>query len=153
MCVFTYRPVGRDKGYSVTKAYSSMRRCACLLMAAMTAAAQAPQEPAVSGQQSAQGLTIGQSTAAQQPAKSPTNGERRRAAKLYLEASRLYENQHFEPALDKYREAARLDPTNSDYPLAAEVARSHAVTALLQTAAQSRTRGDRASARAALEHV
>jgi len=132
---------------------SAMRRCACLLMAAMTAAAQAPQAPAMNGQQSVQGLAIGPLATNQQPAKPPTNGERRRAAKLYLEASKLYENQHFEPALDKYREAARLDPTNNDYPLAAEVALSHAVTALLQTAAQNRTRGDRATARAALQRV
>jgi general secretion pathway protein D len=122
-------------------------------MAAMTAAAQAPQAPAVNGQQSAQGVTIAPSTENRQPAKPPTASVRRRAAKLYLAASKLYENQHFEQALDDYRAAARLDPTNGDYPLAAEVALSHAVTALLQTAAQSRTRGDRASARAALERA
>ena len=51
-----------------------------------------------------------------------------------------------------YEQAARLDPANADYALAARVARSHAVTALIQTAAKARLRGDRPAARAALPH-
>ena len=42
---------------------------------------------------------------------------------------------------------------NQNYRLAADVAKSHAVTALLQTAAQARTRGDLEGARAALRHA
>lgn len=52
-----------------------------------------------------------------------------------------------------FEEAAKLDPTNSAYPLAALVARNHAVTALVQAAAKDRSFGDAASARAALAHA
>ena len=46
-----------------------------------------------------------------------------------------------------------LDPGSADYRLAASVARSHAVTALIQAAAKDRLRGDAAQARAALAHA
>jgi hypothetical protein len=119
----------------------------------MTAAAQAPQASAsIQATQSSTVAPQAQQTPSQ-PVKLPTPGERRRAAKLYLEGSKLYQNSHFEEALDRYREAAKLDPTNNDYQLAEQVAQSHAVTALLQTAAQSRTRGDRATARTALQQA
>ena len=120
----------------------------------MTAAGQAPQSPAsVQATQSTSTAPQVQQAPGQQPVKLPTSRERRRAAKLYLEGSKLYQGGHFEEALDRYREAARLDATNNDYQLAEQVAQSHAVTALLQTAAQSRTRGDRATARAALQQA
>jgi len=80
----------------------------------------------------------------------PTRSERRRAAKLFLEASKLFEKSQFEEAMDEYNQAAALDPTNSDYKLAADLARSHAVTALIQTAVKDRIRGDTAGERAAL---
>lgn len=79
-----------------------------------------------------------------------SGSDQRRAAKLFLQASKLYEKGRFEEALNDYQQAAALDPTNRDYPLAAEVARSHAVTALLQEAARSKIRGDTAGARAEL---
>jgi len=82
----------------------------------------------------------------------PRNSDRRRAAKLYLAASKLYVREQFEEAMRGYEQAAKLDPSNVDYPLAASVARSHAVTALIQAAAKDRMRGDAASARAALAH-
>lgn len=84
------------------------------------------------------------------PVKQPNGSERRRAAKLYLSAAKLYETGQFERALGNYEQAATLDPTSQDYALAAGLTRSHAVTALLQTAAQARTRGDAAGARDAL---
>lgn len=153
MRLVAYRLACRDAGCAVkTAGANAMKRCACLLMAAVTVAAQAP-VVTVNGQQAPQGLAIAQSDTKQQPARPPTESERRRAVKLYLAGSKLYENQHFEQALEDYREAAKLDSTNGDYPLAAEVALGHAVTALLQSAAQNRTRGDRAAARAALERV
>jgi len=77
--------------------------------------------------------------------------DRRRAAKLFLDASKLFQKEQFEDALREYRQAAALDPENHDYPLAADVARSHAVTALIQAAAKARLRGDPAAARAALQ--
>jgi tetratricopeptide (TPR) repeat protein len=86
-------------------------------------------------------------------AQQPRESERRRAAKLYLAASKLFMDEHFEEAMQNYEEAAKLDSTNSNYRLAADVARSHAVTALTQSAAKDRLRGDEAGARAALGHA
>ncbi|HZP06623.1 MAG TPA: hypothetical protein VFB43_17115 [Terracidiphilus sp.] len=83
-------------------------------------------------------------------ARKPTSHERQRAAKLYMTASKLFMNRQFETALRDYEEAAKLDPANSDYKMAAEVARGHAVTALIQSAAKSRLLGDMSSARADL---
>ncbi len=80
----------------------------------------------------------------------PHERDRRRAAKLYLEASKLFMAEKFEDALKDYSEAAKLDPANNNYRLAVEVARNHAVTALVQTAAKDRLRGDAEGARAAL---
>jgi len=76
--------------------------------------------------------------------------DRRRAAKIYFAASKLFEKGEFEEARRGYEQAAKLDPTNADYPLAVDVARSHQVTALIQTAAKDRLRGDSAASRAAL---
>ena len=82
--------------------------------------------------------------------KQPSGGDRRRAAKLFLEATRLFEKEKFEEAMRSFERAAALDPSNPNYSLAAAVARSHAVTALIQAAAKDRLRGDAAAARAAL---
>ena len=59
-------------------------------------------------------------------------------------------NRQFEEAMQGFEKAAALDPTNADYPLAAQVARSHAVTALIQAEAKDRMLGDESAARAAL---
>jgi general secretion pathway protein D len=85
------------------------------------------------------------------PEKLPRGTDRRTAARLYLEASKLFEKEQFQQAMEKFAQAAALDPTNRDYQLADEVARSHAVTALIQTAAKDRIRGDASGERAALE--
>ena len=85
--------------------------------------------------------------------KGSSNGDRRRATKLFLEASKQFEKQDFIAALEGYTQAATLDPTNEDYRLAAELARSHAVTAQIQAAAKDRVRGDSVAARAALEQA
>jgi len=84
------------------------------------------------------------------PAPQPRGSDRRRAIKLFLEASKLFEKEQFEAAMEGYRKAASLDPENRDYPAAAEVARSHAVTALIQAANKARMKGDKAAERAAL---
>jgi tetratricopeptide (TPR) repeat protein len=81
------------------------------------------------------------------------NSDRRRAVKLYLASCKLFEKGEFEEAMQGYEQAATLDPGNADYPLAASVARSHAVTALIQAAARDRGHKDAASARAALAHA
>jgi Flp pilus assembly secretin CpaC len=82
--------------------------------------------------------------------KMPSTKARRRAAKLYLEAGKLFLAARYEEALGLYGQAAALDPTNRDYQLAAGVARGHAVTTLVQQAAQARMRLDAVAARVAL---
>jgi tetratricopeptide (TPR) repeat protein len=86
-------------------------------------------------------------------AKPVRNSDRRRAVKLYLAASKLFEERKFEEAMRGYEQAAALDPGNDDYPLAVTVARNHRVTALIQAAAKDRLRGDTAAASAALAHA
>lgn len=85
--------------------------------------------------------------------KAVTAGARRHAARLYLEASKRYVGGRFERALTLYQQAAKLDPDNADYPAAAEVARSHAVAALIQASAKDRAAGNAAGADAALERA
>lgn len=70
-----------------------------------------------------------------------------------MAAATLYKNELFEEAVKDYEEAAGLDPANPDYAMALEVARSHAVTALIQKAARDRTHGDTAGAQAALQRA
>ncbi len=85
--------------------------------------------------------------------KLPTGSARRRAIKLYLTAGKLYLNAQFEEALADYEQAAKLDPGNADYQGAVEVARSHAVTALIQQAAKDHFAGNASGATAALERA
>ncbi len=88
-----------------------------------------------------------------QPVIPARSSDRRRAAKLYLASSKLFVEEKFEEAMHGYEQAAALDPGIADYRLAASVARSHAVTALIQAAAKARLRGDAAQARALLAHA
>jgi type II secretory pathway component GspD/PulD (secretin) len=148
---------------------SALQRLIALVLAASLAAAQAqspssaqvpaqvpaqpqaPASPAPPAQQS-----VAQSPEGNQPAKNskpPTTSDRRRAAKLFMQAASLYEAQQFEKAMDLDLKASELDPTNQNYSLAAEVARSHAVTALIQESARDQIKGDSAAARAALERA
>ena len=85
--------------------------------------------------------------------KEPSRTDRRRAAKLFLGASKLFEKEQFEEAVGEYEKAVALDPTNRNYALAADLARSHAVTALIQDATRDRVRGDATAERTALEHA
>jgi general secretion pathway protein D len=80
----------------------------------------------------------------------PRSSDRRRASKLYLKAGKLFLAQKFEDAMRLYTEAAELDPATADYRLAIEVARNHAVTALVQSASKARLTGNAAASRAAL---
>jgi general secretion pathway protein D len=106
--------------------------------------AQAPQTGEAAGQQ--------QATASGE-AKEPRGSDRRKAAKLYLAAGKLFVKSRFEEAEKEYEKAAALDPANKDYRMAAEVARGHEVTALIQAAAKDRLTGNDATARAALQHA
>jgi general secretion pathway protein D len=84
------------------------------------------------------------------PAKPTRAKDRRRAAKLYMAASKLFEEGQFERAMHEYESAAALDPNKAEYAAAAQLARSHAVTALIQAAAKDRNKGDLGTARAAI---
>jgi len=114
---------------------------AALLIAVPAHAQQAPPPPPAS------------TASAPAPGKSaplPTGTDRKKALKLYLAASKAFEKEQFQEAMHEYLDAARLDPSASNYALAAELARGHAVTALIQTAAKARLRSDAVGARAAL---
>jgi tetratricopeptide (TPR) repeat protein len=124
---------------------------AALLLAWYPAISFAQVAPTSTSAQAPKQSAASQNTAAN--ASDASQGDRRRAARLFLEASKLFEKQQFEEALDKYEKAKALDPTNRDYGLAAELDRSHAVTALIQQATQDRVRGDLIAERAALEHA
>ncbi|MGA9060324.1 MAG: hypothetical protein WB341_01535 [Terracidiphilus sp.] len=125
---------------------------------AVSPAASAAQSPSASQNASAgQGASpnhaapaAGEIPAPANPAKEPRSSDQRRAAKLYLESSKLFLNRQFEEAMQGFEHASELDPANADYRMAANVARSHAVTALIQAAAKYRLLGDESAARAAL---
>ena len=134
---------------------ASRLAAACLLYAALQAPAQSP-APAAQNPPIAQAATppAPDSTAGRpSPLKLSRESDRRRAARLYMAAATLYKNELFEEAVKDYEEAAGLDPANPDYAMALEVARSHAVTALIQKAARDRTHGDTAGAQAALQRA
>lgn len=119
---------------------------ALIALSACLAQAQTPSAPPPTPQ-----VQTGTAEAAQ--AKQPRASDRRHAASLYLASSKLFMNEHFEEALQDYEQAAALDPANTNYRLAADVARGHAVTALIQKAAKARISGDTAAARSALAHA
>ncbi len=85
--------------------------------------------------------------------KKVSHRDRRRAVDLYLEAGKLFEAEKFAEAQQKYAQAAELDPGNTNYATAAEVAKSHRVTQLVQEAAKDRLRNDAPAAVKALEQA
>ena len=120
------------------------------------ASTQASSSPA-GGAPQGQAEAVPGRTAAELPAppsddgRQPRSSDRRRAIKLYLESSKQYVNSEFEEAMLGFQRAATLDPSNNQYSMAAEVARSHAVTALVQAAAKDRLQGNDSAARASLQ--
>jgi general secretion pathway protein D len=123
---------------------------------AAQSAAQGPTSPAAGKAANAPGEAAepdkGQPTE-EATEKKPTSAQRRKAAKLYMAASKLFVNGQFEAAMAGYQRAAELDPSSNDYRLSVDVARSHAVTALIQSAAKARLIGDEGSARTDLTHA
>jgi general secretion pathway protein D len=116
-----------------------------------------PATPAVQSATGDAGAAAGPATSAAgeipapaKPTKGPRSSDQRRAAKLYLESSKLFLDSQFEEARLGFERAAALDPANANYALAAQVARSHEVTALIQAAAKDSLLGDEAAARAIL---
>ena len=121
---------------------------ACLLgvtTAPLTTAQQAVQQPVQAP------VSTTKTPGPPNPAKHISMRDRRRAASLYLRASKLFEQSKFDRSRILYEQAAALVPSNGDYALAARVARSHQVAALLHAAAQDRLHGRPAAASAALE--
>ncbi|MGB7266115.1 MAG: hypothetical protein WBC92_11430 [Terracidiphilus sp.] len=118
------------------------------------------QAPATTGQasdgkglsdaESGQAGTKAEIAAPAKQAGRPRGRAERRAAKLYLDSSKLFLNGQFDEAMEGFEQAAELDPANTDYRLAAGVARSHEVTALIQAAAKDRLLGNDSAARTAL---
>jgi general secretion pathway protein D len=118
---------------------------AALSLAAVCGSTSAQTAPAQPVPQTIEPATVVGADAAR-----PRERDRRRAARMYLDASKLFMAEQFEDALKNYSEAATLDPANNNYRLAGEVARNHAVNALIQTAAKDRLRSDTEGARVAL---
>ena len=138
--------------------FGSASLAVILLGTTATAQQPAPSEPVSLGTSPSPAAnqnpqTPNTSTTVKSESKPVKSRDRRRAANLYLQGSKLFKDEKFEPALHDYEQAAALDPTNSDYSRAAQIARSHAVTALIQRAAKTRTQGDIATSRAALQHA
>jgi len=146
---------------------STARLCSAglaLVLFAGTLLAQTVNPAAPAGQTTpapaGQSAPAGETTTVAAPSTPPGNetaqpraSDRRRAAKLYLAATKLFLDSRFEEAVKGFEQAAALDPTHADYRLAAGVARGHAVTALIQEAAKDRLLGSEAASRAALERA
>lgn len=140
--------------------------CIGLLAASVAAAQQEPQaqqgqtpasgaasSPAAKGQASPQGnqkRSVDTQSQEKDTAKAVSGKERRRATKLYLQATKFFEKGQYEAAMRDYQEAASLDPENQNFAAAHEVARSHEVTELVQQAAKARLLGDTTAESAAL---
>jgi len=125
---------------------------AALLLAILPAAGVA-QASAPSSRPTQNADSLDSSEKSPKPDKLPRSGDRRRAARLFLAASKLFQNEQFEEALTKYQQAAALDPTNRNYALAVELTRSHDVTALIQAAAKDRILGNPKAELAALQRA
>ncbi len=145
--------------------------CALLILAAgagfLQAQSNSPAPQTTPGTTSSHGASSGTGTngdsdsrSAQAPPESeipapsktkvPRSSDQRRAEKLYLESTKLFLNRQFDQAMQGFDRAAALDPSNANYHLAALVAKSHEVTALIQEAAKDRLLSNEADARAAL---
>jgi len=135
-------------------AFARLASGALLLLASYAIQAQTPNpQPPAPSAAATQAIPPATAAPVARALPTPTSSARRRAVKLFLNATRLFEKAQFEDALHDYQKAAALDPSNRDYALAAEVARSHAVTALVQDAAKDRNRLDEHAALAALAHA
>lgn len=136
----------------VKRFHGQFATCLAALLVPLWAASQQQVAP-VNGQPPAATASPAVGQKIESPAHQITGKERRRATKLYLEATRLFQKQQYEAAMKDYQAAARLDPENPNYAAATEVVRSHAVTDLIQTATKARIRGDATAERSALERA
>ena len=75
------------------------------------------------------------------------------AAKLYAKGVKAMDDQDLRLAAQAFSEAMKLDPGNREYPVAADVARQHLLTQLVQEAAKARLAGQYDIARAKLDEA
>ncbi len=119
------------------------------------AAQQAPPVPASSDPSAAQGaVAIAPQHAS--PGKAfpaASNRDKNRAAKLYLQGAKAMEDANPREAEKDFTRAAGIDPSNHDYQNAAEIARQHLLTQLVQEAAKARLLGNEEITRAKLEEA
>jgi general secretion pathway protein D len=87
------------------------------------------------------------------PAKTASAKDKSRASKLYAKGLKAMDAGDPREASDDFAQAAALDPENRDYAGAAEVARQHLLTQLVQEAAKARLVGQDDVARAKLEEA
>jgi general secretion pathway protein D len=120
------------------------------VMQAQTAGTQAKQPETLNTAREAAGAKGTRPDGQAKSEKHVSGSARRRAAKAYMEASKQFLAAKFEEARLGFEKAAELDPTNPSYAQAAQVARNHEVTALLQTSARDRLLGNQAGAQATL---
>ena len=83
-------------------------------------------------------------------AQTPTQHDKRDAAKAYLAGAHAIEDRNTRAAYDAFSKAAALDPTNTDYKNAVVVAKAHFVTDLIQQAEKARILGKNDVTRARL---
>lgn len=83
-----------------------------------------------------------QTPAAASGASTPTQHDRRNAAKAYLVGAHAIEDRDTHAAFDAFSKAAALDPTNEDYKNAVMIAKTHFVTDLIQQAEKARILGN-----------
>ncbi|MDW5266739.1 MULTISPECIES: hypothetical protein [Acidobacteriaceae] len=71
----------------------------------------------------------------------PSKTQVRQAEEAYLAGARLLERNDLTAALKQFEKAAKLNPDNNDYAVAATLAREHRVTELVQEAAKAHLLG------------
>jgi general secretion pathway protein D len=87
------------------------------------------------------------------PIQADTIHAQRKAAKLYLEGVQLLEKQRPEAAWGLLKEAVELEPSNTTYSRAAELARQSTVTQLVQQSSRERSNGAHQDASQLLERA
>jgi general secretion pathway protein D len=87
------------------------------------------------------------------PVKANVLHDQRKAAKLYLEGIKLLEKQQPEPAWKLLKQASELEPANTTYLRAAELARQGTVTQLVQEASRERDHAASSQSAALLKHA
>jgi general secretion pathway protein D len=82
-----------------------------------------------------------------------SNRDRNRAAKAYAKGAKAMDADDPRQATAEFQHAVELDPANHDYQNAAEIARQHLLTQLVQESAKAKLTGQDDVARARLEEA